>query len=161
MKPTYQTPNILSPEMIQANVQYTLTLSPDDDRQFWSVDDRPNAVRKYYTHILQTLEAICDIDMQIECSRTGRLHYHGIIMFHSQKSITNFFVYHIHRLLLTMQIEIDTIESKEKWNDYINKSSLLFPSGRLTSNDVKKNKPMPPIIKHKDYFTKDIPKELN
>lgn len=155
MKPTTTTQQLLSPEVITPLVKYTLTMNPDDDHQFWGVDDRIDAVLKYFKYQVKMLSTLCNIDVYMEMSKTGRLHWHGTIEFKDYKGVKNFYLFQIHNMLKTMQIEMDTIADSEKWLTYCTKSQSLIQC-HLTTADALKTAPMIKRVEYKNYFQQDV-----
>lgn len=125
---TYKNAIIISPESIDLNFQYAITFNPSDDYQYWTnkdYNDRIRALNAYMTiYVLKVIPAECHLRM--EFSRTGRLHYHGTIQFHSLEGIRVFYLEVLHKLQLKFQIEIDTIKDIHVWANYCTKMDKLI-----------------------------------
>lgn len=112
--------NIVSPEEIEVNKLYAITMAPNDDLQYWTDEERVSKLEHYMiNYILKDAPAVIDITMEV--SRTGRLHYHGTIMFPIRRNIHNFYINTIHKWLNKFIIEIDTIKDLTVWLTYCGK----------------------------------------
>nr|UOF78872.1 rep protein [Cressdnaviricota sp.]UOF83105.1 rep protein [Cressdnaviricota sp.] len=128
---------ILSPESITVNTSYTFTLNPCDDLQYFDQIDRIKSLEGYaINYILPVVPAIVDIYMEV--SRAGRLHFHGTINFPTIAHIKDFYVNVIHKLSKKFQIEIDTICDPDKWREYCTKSSHLINVHLVTNKNLLK-----------------------
>lgn len=116
---------IVSPEEIKLNEFYTLTLNPNDRHQYFDATNRIDKLTSY----MQAKILDCpnmDVDVHMEISRKGRLHFHGTIMFCKTEHILYFYLHKINEWLESFQIEIDTISDRLKWDTYCTKSSNLI-----------------------------------
>jgi len=146
---------MLSPELIEINTVYTITLNPSDDFQYWtneSYQARIKALSAYVElYLLKQIPAVVDIYM--ESSRTGRLHFHGTIKFLKSDHILEFYLMTLHKLVGKFQIEIDTIKDIKIWTTYCRKSSHLIDVNiKTNSHNLKRYKDMQPVVKQKDMY---------
>lgn len=127
---------VISPEEIELNRDYTITLAPNDVGQHWGTHNRIETCKIQMSSLIQYFHKDIDYLIYMEVSRTGRLHWHGTINFKSYESIVDFYVDRIHNLQNHMLIEIDSIKDTEKWQLYCTKSQKMkFP--KLTPKIVK------------------------
>lgn len=154
--PPYKNVKLISPEEIQVDVKYTLTLCPDDSLQFWNANEiqRLERSQDYIRSLLLNLGKNTDINIWLEVSRTGRIHYHGTIMFASKNSVKTFFLTKIHKIQDHFKIEIDTISDMDEWLDYCQKSFDLW-NIKITTKDAIK------YIKNRDNFCTSILQYFN
>nr|UOF80451.1 rep protein [Cressdnaviricota sp.]UOF81224.1 rep protein [Cressdnaviricota sp.] len=117
---------IIDPKLVEPNIPYTLTINPNDDYQFFkeNMEDRIKKSVNHMNYILKNYTCL-HINLQMDISRTGRIHWHGTITFPCEMSIKRFFFEIIHELLTKHIIEIDTIEDLVKWTEYMNKLKWL------------------------------------
>lgn len=119
---------IIEPEKIKLNTEYTFTISPDDSMQYWQEPNTLQRESKFYeqwtTFLFKHVMPYAEYKLNVEISRSGRLHMHGVIKF---LSIKDFFLYSIYKLMNRAQIEIDTIEDMETWTIYMHKQNQMFP----------------------------------
>lgn len=118
--------SILEPKLVKTDVEYTFTVNPNDKFQFW--DDHLNdRISKSKSHCNKLLRTYCSIKVKLhmDVSRTGRIHWHGTVKFPSDEAIKTFYIKYIHEMLEEHQIEMDTINDIEYWNDYCTKIKHL------------------------------------
>jgi len=125
--------SILSPDKVGININYTFTVNPNDEFQYWGDLDRIKKATKHMTFIMNRYINL-DISVHLDINRTGRIHWHGTISFKTNAQILDFYVDIIHELLTKHQIEIDTIEDPIKWSDYCHK---LDPLIKVLINNVQ------------------------
>lgn len=119
--------SIVKPENINYKEWYTFTINPCDTYQYFKDKDRVNSFHKYwdsYFYLKLTTKDIADVELRLEVSPLGRLHYHGMIQF---RNLEAFFVDIIHDLTTIATIEIDKINDKEIWDNYVTKQNIIFP----------------------------------
>lgn len=143
--------NILSPELIETKRPYSFNLNPSDEHQYFSKEsNRIRDVGRYFSTYLVTLfTAHCEVYMEI--SRTGRLHFHGIITFNTTNDIRQFYIEAIHNLLKQCTIEIDTIKDMDIWRTYITKCQSLIKWHYVSSPLRRVEDSF--LVQYKDYFT--------
>lgn len=114
-------------EEMQEEVMYAVTINPDDDYQCWNehfTELRLTAFIDKTKNVLHKLtKDSCHLELYIETSPVGRLHYHGYITLYNK---IDFYINCIHELLKHFHIEIDTLTEDNKWETYITKQQLLF-----------------------------------
>lgn len=125
--------NILSPELVVPKTDYAYTICPNDDFQHWNGEDRVKTFKRYAVNfILKSCPA--KLDLWMEISRTGRLHWHGRINFPSYEHIRLFYIDYIHKFLKDNMVELDTIEDELKWSTYCSKGKNII-NENIKSND--------------------------
>lgn len=130
--------NILEPKLVEINKEYTFTLNPSDKYQYWdnTMDDRIKKSVDHCNKILRTYGSM-KVKLHMDFSRTGRIHWHGTIRFPSTESIKIFYLKYFHELQEEHQIEMDTIEDIEKWNEYCTKLKHLVDEVCTTESSSK------------------------
>lgn len=151
--------NILSPEVIIAKTLYSITLNPSNDRQGWNSCKTSKERIEWVSACMQILMAKIpniQLDLYMEVSRTGRLHFHGTISFNSNDEIRLFFVEYIQSWLQLMHIDIDTIEDPEKWYTYCTKCKHLIDVHITTKGVLESQGKLIKLkglaVKHMEYF---------
>lgn len=154
--------SILSPEDMLPNVKYTLTINPNDSFQFWDdILDPYQRVKKATNHMRHVIRQNPNfhMDLQMEISRNGRLHWHGTILFKTDDKILEFFLGFVHEFLTKHTMEIDiisTIQISKKWKDWDEYclKGKRFKLPRLETAEVCKTKMVNPkkIYKTMDEF---------
>lgn len=147
--------NIVCPEDVKVNTNYTLTLNPIDDLQYWTnegYESRIQALSAYVSlYLLPNIPA--EVVLYMESSRTGRLHFHGTIKFHSKKDILKFYLEIIRYLQTRWHIEMDTIKDADIWEAYCTKQKHLIDE-RFKTNEIQLKRlnkiPNPQFVKMKD-----------
>jgi len=116
-------------ESAQNGLDYSCTINPDDNWQYW---DSPNRLRRFKDAISNKLllyEKVFTFSGYYEMSSVGRLHLHGVIQFHN---CFDFYLFTIHHMLRWCVFEIDTINDHGLWTSYITKQHSQW----TTSNKV-------------------------
>lgn len=148
-KPSWKV-NIPPLEDMQASVTYTLTLNKSIRRPTIMED-----IRDYLKIIRSYIHAYALYKVVPELSCSGKLHYHGVIIFNTDESLYNFY-YNVSKM--GCAIEIDTIKDMKKWHAYMYKqnrfkfiyeqslqpytlSSKGFPT--ISIDDIETAKPPP------------------
>lgn len=149
---------ILSPTDIVIAKDYTFTVNPSDKHQFFGNLDRIKEATKHINVFLRCYPKV-RIYLALDMSRTGRIHWHGTIMFPTTESIRMFYEQYVHSMLETHQIEMDTIADTDKWNEYIHKVENLWDVEVRTETSCKKLAQLHPELTTKclhknvdDYF---------
>lgn len=107
-----QISKIIKPEDIVLNTYYTLTLSPEDNIHNSyddDDDDKYKALLGFTSEIHKLIlkyQDCADIVLYTEYSKTGRIHFHGIILF---KDIFKAYFFLLPKLSAYGFIEIDSI----------------------------------------------------
>lgn len=150
---TFKAP-LISPEEIQLKQVYAITINPSDKRQYFDCTDRVQKLTEYMEKLILTVPNI-GFHLWMECSRNGRLHFHGTISFPSYDSIRRFYVIQLHSWLDLLNIEMKVIDNVEKWNAYCIKSKHLIDVYINTYDCVTKYRSIKVDkngIAHKPYF---------
>jgi len=95
-----------------------------------------------------------EFDLYGDVSRTGRIHYHGKIRFKTIDAIKKFYLKYIYKLSDKFQIEMDTIDDEEVWDEYCTKSHHIWDihvtSHSARASKEKSKKLFGPITKYLD-----------
>lgn len=121
-------------------VEFTFTLNPNEYYQFWGqkMDDRITKSTNHMKFIMRNMPNT-HLDVWLDVSRTGRLHWHGTIRFSSLKELKLWYLERIPTLLKQHQVEMDTIADFEVWFDYCRKSYPIL-GVHLETFELLKNK---------------------
>lgn len=129
---------IMSIEDIELEKEYTFTVNPNDKYQFWDCPDRVASAQGYMTtYFLKQMSEFAYLELQMEISPKGRIHYHGTIMFYSFCQVKNFYLETIPLLMKNYEIEIGLIEDLSDWMEYCNKGKLKFGLPHFKSNALR------------------------
>lgn len=144
---------IIHPECVSIDTKYTFTLNPSDDFQFFK-EDPETRITKSINHIKYIIRNNPNyhMDLFLEVSCKGRLHWHGTLLFKHNNHIKNFYLQFIPQILNNHSIEIDTIADPDKWLEYCTKSKHLFNHNIKTSDIVKFKKPNNKLFKPIDEY---------
>lgn len=127
------------------NTEYSISINPCDKFQYNGRQERLNLFRKFVSeHVVGNID--CDYTFIIEFSEprsdlkqgsTGpRLHLHGIINFQTKSQLGQFLKIGLYKLLRHSYVDIDTINNKKEWMQYMTKQPLLGDRYRLVSNVI-------------------------
>lgn len=129
--PTQKKPIKAFKKMLRNDIVYSFTVTPNDKHQHFEEGiNRMHKIHQSYKKIFQILDHSADYLLQPEFStpdpykcighpNTGpRFHFHGLIRF---RNVGQYYVNGFHDLLKYTTWEIDTIDNKELWTDYIRK----------------------------------------
>lgn len=151
---------IISPEEIILKTKYSFTINPNDKRQYFENTEgvafhRINKLKEFMEQELLEIPNV-DIDIYMECSRNGRLHFHGTICFNTIDSIKTFYISKINQWLTFSNIEIAELKDPEIWLVYCTKSKHLIDV-HITTKDCldrfRKVKVDKNGVSHKSYFS--------
>lgn len=132
---TYKKHNLLKFEHMLLNTVYCITLNPEDDGQCFGNIQRINDFMEKHKKALNVIiKDTCHLELMLEISPSGRLHFHGYITLFDKIS---FYSDIIHNLMKKYMIEIDIINDPCVWNNYIVKQCELH------TYCLKNNIPMP------------------
>lgn len=155
----YKKQSIVSPERIELNRIFTFSVNPDDNFQYFEKNVAQERLKKAEQHMESIIKAFINVDtvLYIDVSRTGRIHWHGTIMFKTLNQVRDFYLDHLNQLLQHHTVEIDTIsnpetnedysvtydedeylEQKANWELYCSKSEKLW-SNKVSSIELRKN----------------------
>lgn len=145
---------IISPEIIDVNRYYTITINPNDDNQSWQIIDLDARIKSMclkMRHVLFSIPAT--MWLKLEISSKGRMHWHGTILWSHVSAIASTWGGHMRALLNHNSVEIDSIykdkleiEGDEEayksslidWKEYCNKSKHLLDVTVETTDATKK-----------------------
>jgi len=133
---TYEV-KIIAPELIELHKQYAITINPRDERQYFLKPLRLNLFVDDLNKMLSRWPDAIDYFMQLEVSKTGRLHTHGWVQFDTYDAVAKFYVDTLPRLRALTNVEIDTIADSKVWIAYYTKQFNLF-NIYFTPEDVAK-----------------------
>lgn len=129
---------IMSIEDIELEEPYTFTVNPSDKYQFWDTEDRVVSATGYMnTFFLKQIGKFSFIELQMEISPKGRIHYHGQIMFYSYSQVKSFYLETIPFLLKSYEIEIGLIDDISDWKIYCEKGVSKYGLPKFKSNALR------------------------
>lgn len=132
----------LKPEDVAVGVEYTFTINPDDTRQYFGSPNRLGLFHEYWSkRLLELFYSKAAYWFEIEISSNGRLHMHGIVRI---ENIQALYLYTIPALVMLGSTEMDTIEDRGKWVEYMLKQAKLTSAGAKTT--MKSPEKTPPLI---------------
>lgn len=123
---SYQKQNHLEPKEILSQVEYSYTVNPSDDYQYWGLpmDDRIKKSKTHMNYVLRRWPNMrCTLHMDI--SRNGRIHWHGTIKFLHENHIKQYFFETIHELQKEHNIDMDGLKDPKVWEEYCKKLKWL------------------------------------
>ena len=141
---------MISPEDIEYDTPYAFTMNPIDEIQnFGKLSQaRINFVSdKVSTDLVRYFHGSIEYEMYMEFSCKGRLHYHGTITFKKGISkddryanVRTFYLETFPKMSTQYSLCLEEIKD-DGWDDYIKKSSHLFPTQVChTSKEITKQK---------------------
>lgn len=156
--------DVLKIEDIKVDVKYTFNFNPNDDFQYWHATDRIDKLHKMAQYWLDDIDAI--IEMQMEVSPLGRLHFHGTIKWglvanaplsapasqSGPSALLSFYLFTLPKLVTKGTLKIGNITDEAIWDTYCHKQKALsLPSLKTTDSHTKRlNKLSKPFtIKYK------------
>lgn len=145
---------MMSPEILTINTIYSLTLNPNDKRQFFDNTDRVLKLKQFIEQQLLEIPNV-KLILYMEISRNGRLHFHGTINFTTIESIRHFYICKVHEWQEYYQMDMDTIKDPQIWNEYCTKSKSIINERVSTEdclNKYRKVKIDKNGIAHKSFF---------
>lgn len=106
-----------SMEDLKLNMPYAFSFNPEAQPRDFNVDCIP----KWFTSIIKTVGKLkaCTVEMSVEISKLGRLHFHGTLTVHKS---WQFYYYDVPMLCKEGSFEIDTIGKIDEWQTYIDKN---------------------------------------
>ncbi len=114
-------------------VDYSITINPSDSHQYFG---NPYRLKKFYQFTeRQMLSTAGQYQLFLELSEPHtfktqgysgpRLHYHGIITFHTKLQLSTFLMVSYYLITRWAALEIDTIADPEYWELYVKKQRLI------------------------------------
>lgn len=120
---------------------YSITLNPADKYQFLGQANRlqkfRNMINEMFLHYPEIgIDYVMNIELSeprgnlIHYSAGPRLHLHGTINLRTNKSVYNWLIVEINKLLKYGNLDIDTIDNLDIWYTYCTKQKTLLPKGK-------------------------------
>jgi len=140
----YKKEEIIGIEKLTLCEWHTFNLNPDDSRQYWdnnSVLNRIDSMESYVEkYLIPELKKYAMVEMYMEVSPKGRLHFHGVIMFTTNTYLRLFYLDYIHNILTKFTMTMGKITDKQIWYDYITKQQNILKGKILPykTNDLNK-----------------------
>lgn len=145
---------IISPEEIVCDTKYSFTINPNDKRQYFDCIDRVIKLREFLEQQILEIPNV-HINVYMECSRNGRLHFHGTIMFTTFDSIKHYYINKMHDWSNWCNMEIAPLTDPDKWQEYCVKSKKIIHE-HITTKDCldryRKVKIDKNGVAHKSFF---------
>lgn len=116
--------SLIAPEEVNPSATYTFTISP---REQYTNGSTNTILKQHLQNILSIINKLGThkdyyFKLYPELSKTGRLHYHGIIRISNP---FNFFL-NLQKVIDDCTMEIDTIEDPDVWTQYTQKQAHLW-----------------------------------
>lgn len=129
-------PKSFGPDMLAIKTLYTFNMNPNDDHQYFNdEDDRLRYCIRYlinntmwkFINNRTTIKFVLvpEIDNSHKYSgppKKNRVHFHGTIIFKTIKDIKMWYYYIYNVLTKNFSVEVDTIENKDTWFNYMYKN---------------------------------------
>lgn len=109
------------PHEVEAKRLYAFTINPNDNNQFWE-KDREDRYQLFRDGSLKRLKDALDTSnftLHLDISSAGRMHWHGYISWDNLEDYYDFQIKSIYRLKKWSNIEIDYINDKQIWREYV------------------------------------------
>jgi len=147
--PKYSTKSIgkiLEPKQIEVNVEYAFTINPCDEYQFWK-ESGSERIKKSVDHMKRLITSYPNINMNmyIDFSKTGRIHWHGFLLFRHIDNIKYWYEEVVHKISFTHNLDMDTIKDRNVWFLYCTKVQHLW-SQQISTDEVFKKSMQTPIL---------------
>lgn len=125
----------IAPEDVKTDELLSFSYNPEEQplfEKFYSM--KLNNLKDWSRRQKDILTSLryAEVEVVLECSRQGRLHYHGYIMI---KDPIEFYLKDLKKLKHYGTYEIDTIQDYEKWSSYIYKQ-LKYMKGFCDKYDM-------------------------
>lgn len=145
---------LITPEELLINTKYSITLNPNDKRQYFGLTDRISKLRQF---IEQQLLEVPNVKfyLHMEISKNGRLHFHGTVVFTTIESIKHFYIMKVNEWQDYYSIDMDTINDEKIWDAYCTKSKSIINEIISTEECLNKYRQVKMDkngIKHKSFF---------
>lgn len=148
----------VSPEEIERDCDYAISYNPDDSHQHWHKDSRVTLCEEFMRNLLWTINKWALVDVQMEVSKQGRLHFHGTI---KVQDVRGFFVFAIRRLQDNGTYCIKTIDDQKAWQEYCTKQSNLFGKASLPRLSSPREQLYGVVKGLKKFESSDIKKKIS
>lgn len=107
-------------EEIEIGKLYAITLNPEK-QDFPAGVMRYNGITAELEKILRPWLGCIEYYLEMEVSKMGRIHYHGVIRFKKESDLYSWYADAIPRIAAKYTFEIDELNDYNVWIDYINK----------------------------------------
>lgn len=135
-----KTPSVPVADMLDCCQTYSITINPNDSRQYFKKKKRIYLMHEYFVnyHFLRWKKNGISFAFNYEISnpwksfnkkgvnRPARIHYHGIIKFPNATAMGAWYFKYYNRIIEHAMIEIDTIDNPKHWLSYCRKNEPLM-----------------------------------
>jgi len=150
-------------EEVDLEMSYAFSCNPGDSYQGFEQtgSDRIEHFQKHFEPTLMMLNQYAILDLHMEISKKGRLHYHGWLTFRSE-TLLLFYLKFVHALMkrctfTLVVVDWDKDPKGSKWKEYITKQTAWFKPYRWRS---PKDKSPFGIDNKTKCMILDVPKEI-
>jgi len=148
-------------EHAKVNQLYAFSYNPECQPTSWASDRVP----KWFTEHIKLFGSLkgSTVELSIELSKLGRLHFHGTILL---TSLWKFYYYDVPKLMKDGAFEIDTIKQHDEWMAYVDKnkdemSEMMEAFGLPRTLATKKVKIQSTTTELKRFFTEEALTPIN
>lgn len=142
-------------EHMKTNIKYAFSYNPESQPCSYASD----RIQKWYTEMIKLFGSLKGsfIDLSVEISKLGRLHFHGTI---EVSTLWKFYYYDVPKLMKDGSFEIDTISKYDEWIAYVDKnkdemSEMMKAFGLPRTLATKKTKIVRMEKEVKRFFTEE------
>jgi len=106
-----------SMEHAKTNIKYAFSFNPESQPCSYASD----RIQKWWVEQVKLFGSLkgSSIELSVEISKTGRLHFHGVIQL---TTLWKFYYYDVPKLMKDGAFEIDTISKHDEWMAYVDKN---------------------------------------
>lgn len=106
-----------SMEHMKTNIDYAFSFNPESQPVSYASD----RLQKWWLEMAKLFGSLkgCTVNIQVEISKLGRLHFHGTIKI---STLWKFYYYDVPKIMKDGAFEIDTIDKHDEWMAYVNKN---------------------------------------
>lgn len=109
-------------EHVSEDDVFAITIAPDDDWQYFKKTDRLKVFKdKFRTFLTFTIKQYAQLELFVEVSSNGRLHYHGVINIRDKMG---FYLYAVPALEEQSTVCIKAASEMHEWYAYCTKQRL-------------------------------------
>lgn len=109
-------------EDVDENSVFAITIAPDDDWQYFKKPDRLKLFKdKFRTFLTFIIKQCAQLELYVEISSNGRLHYHGVIHIRDKME---FYLYAVPALEEQATICLKAASEMREWYKYCTKQRL-------------------------------------
>jgi len=104
-------------EHAKSNIDYAFSYNPESQPVSYASD----RLQKWWIEMAKLFGSLkgCTVNLSVEISKLGRLHFHGTIKI---STLWKFYYYDVPKLMKDGAFEIDTISKYEEWMAYVDKN---------------------------------------